>query len=187
MSGKYIINNPCNLESTNILCYYCCNKFKTKPLSLPEKYDETKKTFTVFGVFCSWGCMKSFNNEKNDANSIYRSNLIFLMHGMMTNKYENIKSSPPKYALKCFGGKMSIEEFRKESEEIYDILVPPLIPINPLIDKNINFTWVSSDDATKNFENFTLGDVQDNQLKIKREKKQHKTSQNTLEESMGIY
>lgn len=176
-------------KSTNILCYYCNHKFKTKPLSMPENYDEKKRIFQVFGVFCSWGCMKSYNNDMNDANCVYRSNLIFLLHGLITKKYINIKASPPKYSLKCFGGKMSIDEFRKMSSEgknEYEMLIPPLVPINPLIDKNINFTWVSSDEATKHYENFNNNDITDNQLKIKRDKKPNKTSQNTLEESMGI-
>lgn len=176
-------------KSTNICCYYCNHKFKSKPLCMPETYDEKKESFTVFGVFCSWGCMKSYNNELNDAKSVFRSNLIYLLHGLITNSYKDIKASPPKYALKCYGGKMSIEEFRKITNEgvyNYQMLLPPLTPINPLIDKNINFTWVSSDEATKSYENFNGNEIQNDQLKIKRDKKPTKNSQNTLEESMGI-
>lgn len=190
--NSFCVNNPFGNEdwpkSTNILCYYCNHKFKGKPLSMPEQYDDKKNLFKVFGVFCSWGCMKTYNNELNDSNNVFRSNLIFLLHGMLEGKYKNIKASPPKYSLKCYGGKFTIDEFRnisKQSNLNYEMLVPPLIPINPLIDKNINFTWVSSDEAAKSFDTFNKS-VADNQLKIKREKKEVKSSQNTLEQSMGI-
>lgn len=180
-------------KSSSILCYYCNHKFKSQPLSMPEYYDERLKQFTVYGVFCSWGCMKSFNNEKNDSNTVYRCNLIFLLHGLLTKKYTEIKASPPKYALKCYGGKMSIDEFRKYTGETnvnYTMLEPPLVPINPLIDKNINFTWVSNDEATKKYDTFEGTNIEENQLKIKRDpdknKQTVKSSQNTLEKSMGL-
>jgi hypothetical protein len=190
--NNFTVNSPFGdkvwPKSTSILCYYCSHKFKGQPLSLPEQYDEKKKLFKVFGVFCSWGCMKSYNNELNDSNNVFRSNLIFLLHGKLEGNYMNINASPPKFSLKCYGGKFTIEEFRKNSSNRklnYEMLVPPLIPINPLIDKNINFTWVSNDEAVRSFDTFNKS-LDDNQLKIKREKKESKNSQNTLEQSMGI-
>ena len=175
-------------KNTNILCYHCCQKFKGKPLSMPIKYNERTNVFEVFGVFCSWECMKTYNTESNDSNRAYRNNLIFLLHGKVNNNFSTIKSAPPKFALKCFGGKLSIDEFRQSSKEIsYSLLEHPLVPLNPFIDKNINFTWVSGDEATKNFDSYTPN-VEENSLKIKRDKKKEiKSAQNTLEQSMGIF
>ena len=176
-------------KSTTTLCYHCCHKFKGKPLSMPVKYSQKSGVFEVFGVFCSWGCMKTYNTESNDSIRGYRNNLIFLLHEKMTKSFTDIKSAPPRLALKTFGGKLSIEDFRnisKDKTQSYSILEKPLVPMNPFIDKNINFTWVSGDEATKNFDSYTPN-VEENTLKIKRDKtKGVKTTQNTLEQSMGL-
>lgn len=177
-------------KSTTTLCYHCSHKFKNRPLSMPIKYNEKTDTFEVFGVFCSWGCMKTYNTESNDSNRAFRNNLIFLLHGKITGNLSVIKSAPPKISLKAFGGKLSIDEFREISQDAkkgkYTLLEQPLVPMNPYIDKNINFTWVSGDEASKNFDSYTPN-VEENTLKIKRDKKKEiKSAQNTLEQSMGL-
>jgi len=178
-----------DLEKNTILCYNCCHKFKNKPLSLPIKYNEKTEIFEVFGTFCSWGCMKTYNTESNDSNMSYRNNLIFLLAGKMNNNFTSIKSAPPKYALKAFGGKLTIDEYRAVSNDnttSYTILYPPLVPINPIVDKNTNFTLVSTDEASKTYNSYRPT-IEENPLKMKREKKsENKSSQNTLEQSMGL-
>ena len=80
---------------------------------------------------------------------------------------------------------MTIEEFRSKSKtSIENILYPPLIPINPLLDKNINFTYVESNEAENYYDTFSTP-IENNPLKIKRTKAK-KNEQNTLEQSMGL-
>lgn len=188
---SFYVSNPFDdkvwPKSTSIVCYHCVHKFKGKPLSLPVQYDENKDTFKVTGNFCSWGCMKRYNFDLQDSKVNYRNNLIFLLYTKLTNQVKPIVDAPPKLALKIFGGKMNIDDFRKISKDNdckYEILHNPLIPINPLIDKHINFAYVSTSDAEKSFDTFNT-QVKDDPLKMKRTKAS-KNEQNTLEQTMGI-
>lgn len=183
---NFVFANPqTDLKATNILCYYCCHKFKSKPLHMPHSYNEKTNTFKVFGVYCSWNCMKTHNNEMQDSKTNYRNNLIYLLRSKMTKDYNSIQNAPSRYNLKAFGGKMSIEEFRAKSKtSIENILYPPMIPINPLLDKNINFTYVESNEAESYYETFSTP-IENNPLKMKRTKAK-KNEQNTLEQSMGL-
>ena len=53
-------------EKTDICCWWCCHKFDNIPCTLPTKYDPLRKRFTFTGIFCSWNCSKSYNNNMGD-------------------------------------------------------------------------------------------------------------------------
>ena len=181
---NFLFTNPqVDTKTTNVLCYYCCHKFKTKPLHMPQSYNEKTNTYKVFGVYCSWSCMKTHNNETQDSTTNYRNNLIYLLKTKVTNDYSRIQSAPSRYNLKAFGGKLSIDDFRSKTKTCENILFPPLIPINPILDKSINFTYVDSNEAENYYDTFSATIV-NNPLKMQRSKT--KNEQNTLEQSMGL-
>ena len=104
---------------TNILCWWCCHSFDTIPRFIPTRYDQIRNRFKVTGNFCSWSCARSyFINEhrfSGKSTNILLSSLIRVIHG----RSYNINSAPPRSALKAFGGKMTIDEFRNLDKNVY--------------------------------------------------------------------
>lgn len=56
------IENDSWLHSTDICCWWCCHNFETVPIGIPINYNLKTLKFTVKGIFCTFGCMKSYNN-----------------------------------------------------------------------------------------------------------------------------
>lgn len=102
-------------ENTNINCWWCCHSFDTKPCTMPIEYDERRERFIVHGIFCSWNCVKAFNNYKVNNKGIKINTLITLFVKKLYGYIIPINSAPPRSCLKMFGGTMSIEDFRKSS------------------------------------------------------------------------
>ena len=55
---------------------------------------------------------------------------------MIYNTNEKIKLAPNRLLLKKFGGPQTIEEYREnfKKKDVYDIKLPPILPINHMID-----------------------------------------------------
>ena len=108
-SGNEILISPYR-------CYYCHHNFKNKPFFLPIDYDDNLKRFKVTGNFCSPNCVKTYAINSNIyQNRIY---LIGLMYKKLFGKDYNIKPAPPIQTLKEYGGKLSIEEFRENFDNL---------------------------------------------------------------------
>ena len=76
------------------------------------------------GYFCSWGCMKSYNlKEVVHSKSGDISINILLMRKQMTAVSTPIVPAPSRYILNMFGGKYTIDEFRKLSELKTQVLI----------------------------------------------------------------
>lgn len=114
---------------------------------MPVDYDIKTDVYTVYGNYCSLECIKAYNAHTNDSYKHNRFSLITQMY----NLYEkNIQLAPPREALKCFGGKLTIDEFRKNNGIFSNINIPPLtkLALQTDGDKNLsfvnNFTWTSN-------------------------------------------
>lgn len=55
------IENESWLHSTDICCWWCCHNFETVPIGIPVKYNIQINKFIVKGIFCTFGCMASYN------------------------------------------------------------------------------------------------------------------------------
>lgn len=101
-------------ELTNVACYWDCHTFTNYPVGIPIKYKDN--TFHVFGCFCSLECAVSYNFHSNEnvGNVWERYNLINLMAQMMNYK-SNVKPAMSRKCLKLFGGKLNIQDFRKNN------------------------------------------------------------------------
>lgn len=110
---------------TDQWCWYCCHPFDTQPLPMPLRHDDRRDIFHVMGVFCSWACMKAYNNESSSYMKSVTANTITLFHKRCTGKLRGIRSAPPRVALKVFGGQMSIDEFRAASDKPLEYCVLP--------------------------------------------------------------
>merc|ERR1711935_386623 len=101
-------------KSSNIKCLWCCYNFESIPCAIP--YSLMDKKFYVFGNFCSPECAASYNfDSKDNDNDIWeRYSLLNYLYSIIFEIPELIiKLAAPRLALKSFGGKLSIEEFRQ--------------------------------------------------------------------------
>lgn len=122
------INNTSWLYSTDVCCWWCCHRFDTVPLGLPEEYNYKTEKFRVKGVFCSFSCMLAYkeNNKINNVNYLIKALYCQLTKTLL--KDATLKQAPPRYSLKMFGGELTIEEFRKNFQEnkVYKMIDYPM-------------------------------------------------------------
>lgn len=175
--------------SINPWCWWCCHPFDAPKLSLPISYDDKKQTFTGFGTFCSFSCMKAYNHYENLSQKSNQYMLISLLYSKSnhTKPYQHVICAPPRQCLKVFGGDMDISIFRNNTE-IYDLQLPPMINVRHIIDRQqTNSNWVMKSGATHNTSaTFNTNDtkrVSNDAIKIKPTKKQV----NTLDSVLGIF
>jgi hypothetical protein len=98
------------INRTEIYCFNCCHPFYNKPAVLPIDYNPLHKRYKVFGNFCSPNCAKRYALD----DKVLSSNVHILsqMYRELYSAAYRIKPAPSKFLLKCFGGKLSIEEYR---------------------------------------------------------------------------
>tara|TARA_Y100000590_G_C15739353_1_gene1019703 strand:- start:2256 stop:2933 length:678 start_codon:yes stop_codon:yes gene_type:complete len=135
--NKYYETN--NNVTISEVCWNCCHGFNELIYGIPLKYDNN--IFYIYGYFCSLECCGRYAHEyfKSDFSDIYT--LINLYSNIVYQKKEKIKLSPNRLLLKMFGGHLSIEEFRNEKKNTYDITIPPILPLKHIInEQEINYT-----------------------------------------------
>lgn len=157
-------------------CWWCCHDFACTPLSMPYRYHESTKKFFTCGHFCSWSCMKSYALDMYGINrgGIICGNIV-LMRKRMFHKLGPIKPAPKRFRLVEFGGDLTIEEFRMNSDT--DIVTPAHIHTEPT--RQIAVTNVKKMNDIKN--STTTNDA----LKLKRSKPLAREV-NNLETALGL-
>lgn len=131
--GLISINkNKINIcQKTDLACWWCTYKFDTQPLFMPDHYKNKK--YYVFGNYCSWGCMLSYNEDMDDYRKNVRASLIKQMYREMYNCEDMIiKGSGPREILEKFGGPMNIIKYRDSnfvSKKTVKLSIPPQIPL----------------------------------------------------------
>ena len=53
----------------------------------------------------------------------------------MYDRNEKIEIAPHRLLLKIFGGNLSIDEYRSNNSNNYDIRIPPILPIKHLVNQ----------------------------------------------------
>lgn len=121
------------LDRTDVCCWYCCHAFDTLPIPGVERYDERRDRFTVFGVFCSWSCAKSYLVNSTRDFSLKTEMLAFLKKRVTGAIGSGIKTAPERSLLRMFGGTMEIDEFRShcDSASHCKTRFPPMICAMP--------------------------------------------------------
>lgn len=121
------IDNEDWLTRTNVCCWWCCHKFSTLPVGLPQDFSMKTRKFRVTGVFCGFPCMVAYAKNSPRASKQY---LIQHLHSRLTAQPldSELKPAPPRCALKMFGGNLSIDEFRESVEKhmIYRMVQYPM-------------------------------------------------------------
>jgi len=99
------------LKVTNIRCFNCHHTFENTPFFLPFDYLSSLDRYKLFGNFCSPNCAKSYCiNNKIFENKIH---IVSQFYRKLFGPSFRISPAPSILHLNAYGGKMSIEEFRK--------------------------------------------------------------------------
>lgn len=100
-------------DPEGLICWWCVHGLPQRPcIHLPVKYDEKLNKFTTVGNFCSWQCAKAYALDMNSAKSGEIQSFLSMMRLRAYGKFTPLWPAPKRQFLKCFGGTMSIEEFR---------------------------------------------------------------------------
>ena len=120
-------------KNTSDICWNCCHGFDGIITGLPYKC--TNNIFYTVGDFCSLECAAryAYDNHKDNIHEII--NIINLYKNIKYGNNNKIKLALPRLTLKKFGGNLSIEEYRKNINNIYNITIPITIPVNMNIEK----------------------------------------------------
>lgn len=181
-----------NGQNPELWCWWCCHPINETPLQLPKEYLEKKKTYVVYGYFCSFECMKTFNINENGS---YKQNQTTLISKLIRETYgchKDIKPAPPRQCLSVFGGSMNIQEFRGTKEKTFIVFTPPLVSHSFTIEpqNQTNYRWVNNVDdnhekclSLKEFEDSQTTKVSNIPMKIK---SQNNPKMNTLEKILGM-
>jgi hypothetical protein len=122
--------------NTNIYCMWCCHPFDWSPCAIPQSYIDEK--FMVSGCYCSFNCAASYIFNEKVSTMWEKYSLLNLMYKKIYGTpFVKIPLAPPRQLLKIFGGILTIEEFRENSQKFYKVVEPPLIPILPKVEENI--------------------------------------------------
>jgi len=104
---------PPEQDLTGLVCWWCVHALPQRPcIHLPIKYDDKLNRFTTIGNFCSWQCAKAYALDTISAKSGEVQSYLAMMRLRAFGKYVPLWPAPKRQFLKCFGGTMSIEEFR---------------------------------------------------------------------------
>ena len=176
-----------------LVCWWCVHPLPQKPcIHLPVRYDDKLDRFTTTGNFCSWQCAKAYAIDMSIAKSGEIQSILALMRLKAFGKFVPLWAAPKRQFLKCFGGTMTIEEFRSygglvEPPQIYFPVGRQIQPIfsNAPAEVVAHTTGpIQSVDSTrlKAIENST---GQQDSLKLKRSKPLARTA-SKLESTLGI-
>lgn len=91
-------------------CWWCCHEIPNEVYHLPYKFENEK--FHTCGQFCGWACVKAYNIYSGSPRVGQISDIITLFRKRMYGKITSVQAAPPRFSLKSFGGKLTIEEFR---------------------------------------------------------------------------
>lgn len=160
---------------------------------MPYKYDDRRNKFSTTGVFCSWPCMKALAIDKyglNKGGEICQ--FITLMRKRATKKLGGVQRAPNRFALKMFGGHLTIEEFRSVTMDNFPVLqMPNESHIMPHITSSQrDYETITSKQATVRDLKDKMNEINrtstnNEPLRLKRPKPL-KRDENNLEASLGI-
>ena len=94
-------------------CWWCVHPHENNlPFHLPIKYDDRLDRYKTLGNFCSWRCAKAYGLAMDSARKGEILSILSMMRMKACGKYEPLWPAPKRETLMCFGGTLSIEDFR---------------------------------------------------------------------------
>ena len=132
-SQKILSIHDINKNGINIHCWWCRHSIPEHiyPIGCPIKYhsgsnSDKEEYFDTEGIFCSFNCVISYNNDVSQNNIRYRETggLIYLLYKKLFGIYPyqmNIKPALSWKVLKNYGGDMTIQEYRSTFQKLDNI------------------------------------------------------------------
>jgi hypothetical protein len=112
-------------------CWHCCEPIGDTCIPIPKTYDSQERVYLVYGGTCSLACCKAYiiehttydRNEQLTAFVKYAHSIYGVQH--------NIVETPPRAALKRFGGPLK----RQVETVACTVLTPPLVSYCMLLEE----------------------------------------------------
>lgn len=126
---------PPQEDVKGLICWWCVHDLPQKPcIHLPVRYDDKRKVFGTIGNFCSWACTKAYAMNMGTARWGEILSFLAIMRLQAFGKHVPLWPAPKREALACFGGTMTIEEFRSyggavEPPQVYYPFEKRFVPI----------------------------------------------------------
>lgn len=127
-------SNKLEQKRSDIVCWHCCHAFDTEGFRLPRSYDPSERVYHVYGYFCSANCCKAYILEHSTFDRGYQMNVFVRMLREVYGIDSGIVESPPRIALKMFGGPFDIETFRNQQNICY-VVSPPFVSYCMLVEE----------------------------------------------------
>ena len=111
------------------VCWQDGHSFDWFPVPVPTGYDETRRTYTVFGKFCSWQCAKRWLMDNPSFNTpIARCWLATMAKEQFGYKHDVIHPAPKRWVL--LTNSMTIDQYRQQcgANIPCETVHPPLLP-----------------------------------------------------------
>jgi hypothetical protein len=121
------------LETTDVCCWWCCNKFNTIPVGLPISFKKGK--FCVRGIFCGFGCMIAYKNSHPNKLNASCGGLINYLFKKLTGvlivpSIDNYKQTlNQSLKIELFGGDESLKN--EYIESLVKLCCEKLVPAPP--------------------------------------------------------
>lgn len=122
---------------TQLRCYYDEHPIDGPPIPIAVKYDKKKNYWVTNGVVCSPSCNFSHLLTMQgcyDYSTLLEINMLMLRKCFRVTG--DVWRAPDKRALQCYGGHLTIEEFRKECmQATYIPVTPPFMCYSMVFEK----------------------------------------------------
>ena len=123
-----------NISDKKSACFWCTYEFDNPPVYIPKHL--IKKSYQVYGCFCSPECSTAYLMEENIDSSIKfeRYHLINHIYSQIYDYKKNIKPAPnPYYMLEKYYGNLNIQEYRSllRNDKLFLIVDKPLTRVLP--------------------------------------------------------
>jgi hypothetical protein len=123
-----------NISDKKSACFWCTYEFDNPPVYIPKHI--IKKSYQVYGCFCSPECSTAYLMEENidSSTKFERYHLINHIYSQIYDYKKNIKPAPnPYYMLEKYYGNLNIQEYRSllRNDRLFLIVDKPLTRILP--------------------------------------------------------
>lgn len=190
---RQLPTEPPEQNVEGLICWWCVHALPQKPcIHLPIKYDDRLDRFTTTGNFCSWQCAKAYALDMNTAKSGEIQSFLAIMRRKAFGRHVPLWPAPKRQFLKCFGGIMTIEEFRSYG----GLVEPPQLhfpienQVQPIFSNTSTETAARTAGSSQTVDTGRLRAIenasgQQDTLKLKRNKPLARTA-SKLESTLGI-
>ena len=119
---------------TGIWCWWCSHPFDDHPVGIPLHGK-------AHGIFCSYNCAAAHlftDYDLKDKRWEAYSKMNLDYNKTHPGAKTKVKMAPPRIALQCFGGNMTIEEFRRNNQRndtTFKLMLPPMTMIVPQVEE----------------------------------------------------